>query len=406
MARIRTIKPEFFTSDDIVALSLAARLLYIGLWCEADREGRFEWKPKAFKRRYLPDDDCDIEGVCSELLAKGLVALYGENLAYIPTFSKHQHVNGKETPSRLPSPIDGSVAESFTHFGWRKAIFDRDGNKCVRCGDTDGPHEIDHIIPRSAGGTDNAINLRVLCKGCNRARPVSGEALIDDLRRDGYDLSVLLNDTQYTRPGFRGRVVNASGRVVNASTDATSLPFPSLPSQGGLGETRSEAPPPVSAGPAPALASGALIGRGESVKWQRDQDRLHAAHHPEVCTWRAPGSCRVCLPAAQVAQFADKLVSVAPEDRAATVVAWARAHVPTVAELPANLFRYWDQAWDARQSGDEDGDALHRQTQAFDRRQREIRDSLPPVEVNLKALREGLEAGRASAAAKATGGRA
>ena len=45
MARIRTIKPEFFTSDDICALSPLARLLYVGLWCEADREGRLVWTP-------------------------------------------------------------------------------------------------------------------------------------------------------------------------------------------------------------------------------------------------------------------------------------------------------------------------------------------------------------------------
>ena len=45
MARIRTIKPEFFTSEDIVALSPLARLLFIALWCEADREGRLVWKP-------------------------------------------------------------------------------------------------------------------------------------------------------------------------------------------------------------------------------------------------------------------------------------------------------------------------------------------------------------------------
>ena len=40
MARIRTIKPDFFTSEDIVGLTPEARLLYIALWCEADREGR------------------------------------------------------------------------------------------------------------------------------------------------------------------------------------------------------------------------------------------------------------------------------------------------------------------------------------------------------------------------------
>lgn len=104
MARIRTIKPEFFTSDDTCALSPLARLLYIGLWCESDREGRFVWAPKAFKRRYLPEDDCDVDELCEELRERGLVVLYGDNLARIPTFSKHQHVNPREALSVLPSP--------------------------------------------------------------------------------------------------------------------------------------------------------------------------------------------------------------------------------------------------------------------------------------------------------------
>ena len=109
MARIRTIKPEFFTSDDICALSAFARLLYIGLWCEADRDGRLEWKPRSFKRRYLPDDDIDIEALCAEVLERGLVKLYGEGLAYIPQFSKHQHINPRETPSNLPDPDASST---------------------------------------------------------------------------------------------------------------------------------------------------------------------------------------------------------------------------------------------------------------------------------------------------------
>lgn len=109
MARIRTIKPEFFTSDDICALSAFARLLYIGLWCEADRDGRLEWKPRSFKRRYLPDDDIDIEALCAEVLERGLVRLYGEGLAHIPQFSKHQHINPRETPSNLPDPDASST---------------------------------------------------------------------------------------------------------------------------------------------------------------------------------------------------------------------------------------------------------------------------------------------------------
>jgi hypothetical protein len=106
MARIRTIKPEFFTSDDICALSPLARLLYVGLWCEADRAGRMVWMPRVFKRRYLPDDPCDVEALAGELLARGLVVLYGEGLACIPSFARHQHVNPREAASKLPPPDD------------------------------------------------------------------------------------------------------------------------------------------------------------------------------------------------------------------------------------------------------------------------------------------------------------
>lgn len=105
MARIRTIKPDFFTSEDIVLLSPLARLFYIALWCEADKEGRFAWKPKTFKLRYLPGDNCDIEALADELLNARLVMLYeGGTLAYIPSFGKHQHINPRETASVLPDP--------------------------------------------------------------------------------------------------------------------------------------------------------------------------------------------------------------------------------------------------------------------------------------------------------------
>lgn len=105
MARIRTIKPDFFTSEDIVLLSPLARLFYIALWCEADKEGRFAWKPKTFKLRYLPGDNCDIEALADELLNARLVMLYeGGTLAYIPSFAKHQHINPRETASVLPDP--------------------------------------------------------------------------------------------------------------------------------------------------------------------------------------------------------------------------------------------------------------------------------------------------------------
>lgn len=124
MARIRTIKPEFFTSEDIVELSAFARLLYIALWCEADRAGRMQWKPRTFKMRYFPADDIDINALCAELIDGGLVVVYGDGLAYIPKFEAHQHINPRESASTLPDPHASStrrhasarvIAPSVTH---------------------------------------------------------------------------------------------------------------------------------------------------------------------------------------------------------------------------------------------------------------------------------------------------
>ena len=124
MARIRTIKPEFFTSEDIVALSPFARLLYIAMWCEADREGRLSWKPKTFKMRYFPADDVNIDELCAEITVGGLVKLYSDGLAYIPSFLRHQHVNPRESKSELPDPesiisrvVDASSRDSDVQVG-------------------------------------------------------------------------------------------------------------------------------------------------------------------------------------------------------------------------------------------------------------------------------------------------
>ena len=108
MARIRTIKPEFFTSEDIVSMSPLARLFYVSLWCEADREGRLEWKPGTFKMRYLPGDACDVAALAEELTGRGLIQLYevdGKRYALIPTFKKHQVINNRESDSDLPAPV-------------------------------------------------------------------------------------------------------------------------------------------------------------------------------------------------------------------------------------------------------------------------------------------------------------
>ena len=47
-----------------------------------------------------------------------------------------------------------------------KAVYLRDGGRCVYCGSTENIH-IDHIIPFSRGGASNIENLQLLCQRCN-----------------------------------------------------------------------------------------------------------------------------------------------------------------------------------------------------------------------------------------------
>ena len=48
----------------------------------------------------------------------------------------------------------------------RQAVLDRDGHCCINCFETENLH-IDHIFPKSRGGSDKLENLQVLCSKCN-----------------------------------------------------------------------------------------------------------------------------------------------------------------------------------------------------------------------------------------------
>jgi hypothetical protein len=104
MARIRTIKPEFFTSSDITKLTPLARLFYVSLWCESDREGWLKWDAETLKMRYLPADKVDIEELSAELCNRGLIVIYSDEdreYVFIPSFKDHQVINNRESESIL-----------------------------------------------------------------------------------------------------------------------------------------------------------------------------------------------------------------------------------------------------------------------------------------------------------------
>lgn len=107
MARIRTIKPDFFTDTDIAELDPMTRLFFIGLWCVVDREGRAEDNPKRLKALVFPYDDFDAELSLDDLEQRKFIDRYevdGRRYLLVRTFAKHQRPHMKEAPSVLPPP--------------------------------------------------------------------------------------------------------------------------------------------------------------------------------------------------------------------------------------------------------------------------------------------------------------
>lgn len=105
MARIRTIKPQFFTSEDVTALAPLARLLFVGLFTECDRDGRVEDRPRTLKMRLLPEDDVDVDALLWSLVDGGLIRRYEANglqIIQVSGFQKHQKPHPKEPASVLP----------------------------------------------------------------------------------------------------------------------------------------------------------------------------------------------------------------------------------------------------------------------------------------------------------------
>ena len=90
--RSRNIKPGFFENEDLAELDPYARLLFAGLWCYADREGRFEWRPKRIKALILPYNDVDVESLLMSLHVMTLILKYKideKEYGLIKNFKKH-----------------------------------------------------------------------------------------------------------------------------------------------------------------------------------------------------------------------------------------------------------------------------------------------------------------------------
>lgn len=105
MARARNVKPGLFSNELLVELPAFDRLMFIGLWCLADREGRLEDRVKRIKIELLPCDDYDVDAGLNRLASAGFISRYkvaGQSVIEIVNFQKHQSPHGSEKDSTLP----------------------------------------------------------------------------------------------------------------------------------------------------------------------------------------------------------------------------------------------------------------------------------------------------------------
>ena len=89
----------------LASLDPLARILFPGLWCLADREGRLEYRPTRIKARILPYDECNISNLLCALEETKFISKYeanGEVYIQIENFAKHQRPHTSEPPSVIP----------------------------------------------------------------------------------------------------------------------------------------------------------------------------------------------------------------------------------------------------------------------------------------------------------------
>lgn len=104
MARIRTIKPEFYRHEILQELEIHhagqyPMLVFSALLGHCDSKGRFRWEPRQLKLDILPFINFDMQETLSLLHQSGMVMQYsvkGTFYGVIPSFNKHQRLSGKE----------------------------------------------------------------------------------------------------------------------------------------------------------------------------------------------------------------------------------------------------------------------------------------------------------------------
>lgn len=177
MARIRSIKPEFCTSEQLAECSPTARLLFVLMWCHCDDAGRHPASVKRLKMECFPADSFSVdemESFVSELINADLIVEYEHNskVFWQVTGWKHQKIDkptyryGPLNSSNSPIPLGESSATIRRGFvepsGTESSRVESIGEESISAAAEAAAESIRRVDPEEA--TRNANRLRKVCR--------------------------------------------------------------------------------------------------------------------------------------------------------------------------------------------------------------------------------------------------
>ncbi|MFJ3973425.1 HNH endonuclease [Streptomyces parvus] len=110
----------------------------------------------------------DIDAVNADRAARGEVPLHPDtrrDLVEAPKRPRRKDYGTVLGPQRQRTGISDAL---------RRFIYERDGYRCIRCGDADDL-TLDHVHPWVLGGSNSADNLQTLCRTCNSSKNATVE---------------------------------------------------------------------------------------------------------------------------------------------------------------------------------------------------------------------------------------
>lgn len=189
MARIRTVKPEFWTSEQVAECSTTTRLLFIGMWNFCDDGGNHPASLKQLKMQIFPSDDISVAEIgvmVNELITNELIDKY--------------EANGKQ----------------YWHvLGWHHQKIDKPNYKHPKYSTTTSQPFDDHStttsqpftpVRESKGMEGNGMELNKHTKSASEEK--NEQSIIDELTKDTRVNFLMHFDWQPNQQEFEGYCVN------------------------------------------------------------------------------------------------------------------------------------------------------------------------------------------------------